>query len=216
MTSPAPKPTLCEEKSAWAQGYRAIVGIDEAGRGCLAGPVIAAAVILPYDWVPTGLADSKTLPESQRETLYSELIVRARAYAIGSATAEEIDSINILKATHLAMRRALQNLPVGFHPDLALIDGLPVRPFPIEQIAIVNGDALCVSISAASILAKVTRDRLMRDYAREFPAYGFENHKGYGAPKHLHALQTEGACAIHRRTFRPVREAIAAREKTAE
>ncbi len=212
--SPAP-PGFAEEWEARTQGYRCVIGIDEAGRGCLAGPVAASAVLLPLDFFPPGVADSKTLTEEEREVAYSTILACARAVGVGFASAEEIDEINILRASHLAMRRALHDLPESVCPDLALIDGLPVRPFPLDQIALVKGDARCVSIAAASIVAKVIRDRLMRRYAQEFPAYGFERHKGYGTPIHLQALAQAGECPLHRRTFRPVQEAIRLRKERA-
>lgn len=213
MKRPAPLsllPDFREEAEARAQGYFCIVGIDEAGRGCLAGPVVAAAVLLSFGDYPKGVADSKALTEEEREAAYVHIVQKARAFAVGLASAEEIDKINILRATHLAMRRAFANLPPCILPDLALIDGLPVRPFAIDQIALVKGDTKCVSISAASIVAKVTRDRLMKGYAVQYPHYGFERHKGYGAPVHLRALETYGVCPLHRKTFRPVREVIEA------
>lgn len=195
---------LIEERAAQAAGYLCIAGIDEAGRGALAGPVVAACVVLPFEQFPPGLNDSKQLNPEQREALYAPIIAIARGVGVGIVNAGTVDRINILRATHQAMRMALKNLPYGLRPDLALIDGLPVIPFPLTQWALIKGDGRSASIAAASIIAKVTRDRLMTRYALEFPAYGFEAHKGYGAPTHLRALQEHGPCALHRRTFRPV------------
>ena len=192
MTSAVPPPLslLHEENLALQQGYLCIAGIDEAGRGALAGPVVAACVVLPKDQFPVGVADSKTLSADQRERLYTEIYATARGIGIGIVEAAVIDAINILKATHQAMRLALANLPDGLFPDVALIDGLPVKPFPIDQIALVRGDSRSATIAAASIIAKVTRDRLMCGYDLDYPDYGFASHKGYGAPTHLQVLQT--------------------------
>lgn len=184
-------------------GCRHIAGIDEAGRGPLAGPVIAAAVILPSGFKLSGLNDSKKLTAKKREVLFEELMTAEDVLiSIGQVDAPEIDEINILKATHLAMKKAAEALP--HIPDICLIDGLPVKGFPFPQESIVKGDAKSLSISAASIIAKVTRDRLMAEYAREFPQYGFERHSGYGTKAHLEALNTYGPCRIHRRSFAPV------------
>ncbi|HLK58660.1 MAG TPA: ribonuclease HII [Chthonomonadaceae bacterium] len=199
---------LLEEQIAWTEGYRCVAGIDEAGRGALAGPVVAACVVLPYACLPAGINDSKALTPAQRERCYPELIRMARGVGIGIVEANVIDEINILQATHRAMRLALENLPPGLFPDLALIDGLPVRPFPLPQTALVKGDSRCASIAAASIIAKVTRDRLMCAYHADYPGYGFAGHKGYGAPLHLRALAELGPCPLHRRSFRPVAEAF--------
>lgn len=192
-------------ESAWkAKGCRVIAGVDEAGRGPLAGEVVAAAVCFAEGAiVPPGLNDSKKLTEKSRELLFEELVSNEGVrYGIGMASVEEIDRINILKATHLAMARAVEALPIS--PDVCLIDGLPVRGFAWEQEAIVKGDGKSLSIAAASILAKVTRDRLMMELDREFPQYGFARHKGYGTKEHLEALRTHGPCAKHRRSFGPV------------
>ncbi|HLI49166.1 MAG TPA: ribonuclease HII [Chthonomonas sp.] len=201
-----------EERAAAKEGYTCIVGIDEAGRGCLAGPVVAACVLLPFEWLPEGLNDSKQLTPSEREKLYEAITRGARGWGVGVVEAERIDAINILKATHEAMRSALAALPKGLFPDLALIDGLPVQPFPIAQKALVRGDARSASIAAASIVAKVTRDRLMCSLDALFPGYGFAQHKGYATREHIRALQTLGPCALHRRSFRPVVEALQGRE----
>ncbi len=193
-----------EERIAWAEGYRCIVGLDEAGRGALAGPVVAASVLLPYERAPAGIRDSKELLPAQRERLYEQIWRMARGIGIGIVEPDTIDAINILQATHQAMRLALENLPSGLLPDLALIDGLPIRPFPITQVALVQGDSRCISIAAASIVAKVTRDRLMCEYDTLYPGYGFALHKGYGVPVHLSALDSLGPCPLHRRSFSPV------------
>jgi len=197
-----------EERLAWLDGYRCLVGIDEVGRGALAGPVVAAAVVLPYERVPQGVTDSKLLSPEQREGLYPQIRHLARGVGIGIVNAACIDEINILRATHEAMRLALADLPPGLFPDLALIDGLPVLPFPLAQTALVGGDGRSASIAAASIIAKVTRDRLMRDFDAVYPGYGFASNKGYGAPIHLRGLSENGPCAIHRLTFRPVAESL--------
>ncbi len=195
-----------EERRARAEGYRCLAGIDEAGRGALAGPVVAACVVLPFERVPVGVNDSKMLSAEQRERLYEEIRNMARGVGVGIVDAPTIDRINILRASHEAMRLALRNLPPGLFPDVAMIDGLPVCPFPLDQIALVKGDSRSATIAAASIIAKVTRDRLMRAYHDEYPAYGFAGHKGYPAPIHLRALQTNGICPLHRRSYRPVAE----------
>ena len=185
-----------------------ICGIDEAGRGALAGPVVAAAVILPEGFDPTGIGDSKKLTAKQRERAYERIVAEALSYGIGQCEAAEIDTINILRATHEAMRRALATLSLA--PDEVLdnlevwVDGLPVPNLHPNCRHLIGGDGLNVSIGAASILAKVTRDRLMVAYGAQWPEYGFAGHKGYGAATHLAALDTHGPCPIHRRTFGPV------------
>ncbi len=199
-----------EEKQAWAEGYTCVAGIDEAGRGALAGPVVAACVILPREVAPIGINDSKQLSPHRREELYREIMRVARAVGIGVADSGVVDSINILRATYEAMRLSVQNLPSSMIPDVVLIDGNPVKGFPLPQIALVQGDQRCISIAAASIIAKVTRDRMMCEYDALYPAYSFASHKGYGVPVHLHAIRTEGACPIHRKTFRPVVNALRA------
>jgi uncharacterized protein (TIGR00252 family) len=183
-----------------------ICGIDEAGRGSLAGPVVAAAVILPFQECPDGIRDSKTLTAAQREKAFSALQECAIGIGVGIEDVDSVDEINILRASHAAMRRAVAELPVI--PDAALIDGLPVQPFPIPQIALVKGDGRSASIAAASIIAKVERDRIMCEMDRVYPEYGFANHKGYSTPEHLAALRLHGACPIHRRSFSPVMDTI--------
>lgn len=187
------------EKEAAARGFCAVCGIDEAGRGPLAGPVYAAAVILPPDCVIEGLNDSKKLTEARREKLFDVIVEKAVAYGIGSADEKEIDSLNILQATYLAMRRAVEALPVPC--DYAMVDGNRMPPLPVPGETIVKGDAKSASIAAASILAKVSRDRVMMQYHEQYPAYGFNAHKGYGTRTHYAALEAYGPCPIHRLTF---------------
>ncbi|MPW17234.1 ribonuclease HII [Paraburkholderia sp. CNPSo 3157] len=183
-----------------------ICGVDEAGRGPLAGPVVAAAVILdPTKPRIRGLGDSKTLTAKKREELYDKIVERALAYCVASASVEEIDTLNILHATMLAMKRAVEGLNVA--PTLAKIDGNRCPVLSIRSEAIVSGDALVPCISAASILAKVTRDRMLLELHQTFPMYGFDAHAGYGTPQHLLALRDHGPCEHHRRSFAPVRDA---------
>lgn len=196
-------PDLAFESALQARGLRRIAGVDEAGRGPLAGPVAAAAVILPRGFACPGLDDSKKLSAAKRERLYAVLTGDARVvWAVATADRAEIDQLNILRATHLAMRRAVAELDP--QPDHCLIDGLPVRGFPLPYDAIVKGDGRSLSIAAASIIAKVTRDRLMRELDLEFPQFGFAKHQGYGTKAHLEALRIHGPCCHHRRSFQPV------------
>ncbi len=190
------------EEDARRQGFSVIVGLDEAGRGPLAGPVVAAAVLLPSDIELPGVCDSKQLTARQREALCATLFSTARAIGIGSIEPAEIDRINILQATFQAMLLAVQSLPLP--PDLLLIDGPYRLPLPIAQSGIPGGDRKSVSIAAASIVAKVHRDRLMQAYHALYPAYGFDRHKGYGTAAHLEAIQRFGPCSLHRKTFRGV------------
>lgn len=178
---------------------RAVCGIDEAGRGPLAGPVVAGAVILPKDERILYLNDSKKLSEKRREQLYDEIMERAVAVGVGIVGPERIDQINILQATYEAMRSAIGQLQVT--PDLLLNDAVTIPEVTIRQVPIIKGDAKSVSIAAASIIAKVTRDRLMREYGEIFPEYEFASNKGYGTKKHIEALQTYGPTPIHRRSF---------------
>jgi len=188
------------------EGAQIIAGVDEAGRGPMAGPVVAAAVVLPERFRHKVLTDSKQLSAEVREALYEELVAMPGVFwAVSISGPDEIDRINILRATHQAMRRAVAALPSP--PHHALIDGLPVRPFPVPHTALVGGDGKSFSIAAASILAKVTRDRIMREMDRLYPEYLFAQHKGYCTPEHLDKLRTHGPCPIHRRSFLPVREA---------
>jgi len=196
---------LRHERQLRARGCVRIAGIDEAGRGPLAGPVVAAVVILPEKFRHRVLDDSKKLTHEKREAIYGELTARAEIHwAVAVVDHEEIDRINILRATHEAMRRAVSALAAA--PDHVLIDGLPVRPFPIPQTALVGGDGLSFSIAAASVIAKVTRDRIMMQMEEHHPGYGFAQHKGYGTELHLARLREHGPCPIHRRSFLPVRQ----------
>jgi ribonuclease HII len=196
-------PDLTLETALHAAGHRRIAGIDEAGRGPLAGPVAAAAVILPKDFTCPGLDDSKKISPAKREMLYEQLTTNPAVFwAVATADREEIDRLNILNATHLAMRRAAEALDP--RPEHCLIDGLPVKNFPLPHDAIVKGDGLSLSIAAASIIAKVARDRIMTELDREFPQFGFAKHQGYGTKAHLEALRTHGPCCHHRRSFQPV------------
>lgn len=200
-------PDDAEERAARAAGYACVCGIDEAGRGPLAGPVVAAAVVLPPGLALPGLNDSKKLTARRREALYTQLREDERVLiGVGMAAAAEIDRLNILRATHAAMARAVAALPTAV--DFCLIDGLPVPQFPLPQRALVKGDARCLSIAAASIVAKVTRDRLMQDLAQQYPGYGFEKHAGYGTAAHLAALRRLGPCPEHRRSFAPVAQLL--------
>ena len=180
-------------------GLQLICGVDEAGRGPLAGPVCAAAVILPEHLQIPGLTDSKKLTDKKRRELFPQIQERAVAYGIGLASEAEIDEINILQATFLAMRRALDQLRV--RPELALIDGNRETDFGLPVKTVVKGDSLSANIAAASILAKVTRDNLMVEMAKQYPEYGFDIHKGYGTKAHYDALRQYGPCPIHRKTF---------------
>lgn len=187
------------EDENYAEGYQIICGVDEAGRGPLAGPVCAAAVILPPHTQIPGLNDSKKLSDKKRRELFPIICEQALAYGIAFATEEEIDEINILQATFLAMQRAMDQLKV--HPDLALIDGNRKKDFGLPVKTVVKGDSLSANIAAASVLAKVTRDDLMVRQAEQFPEYHFEIHKGYGTKAHYEALEKYGPCPIHRKTF---------------
>ncbi|MBQ2767472.1 MAG: ribonuclease HII [Clostridia bacterium] len=189
--------TLCTQLHD--RGFAHICGVDEAGRGPLCGPVVAAAVILPDGWIPEGLNDSKKLTERKREKLYDEIIGGALAWGIAEASVEEIDSLNILEATLLAMRRAIAMLDPA--PDFALIDGNIDRDFPIPARAVIGGDAQIPAIAAASILAKVTRDRMCIALDAAYPEYGIAKHKGYGTKAHMDALRTFGPTPIHRKQF---------------
>jgi ribonuclease HII len=193
-------PTLTHEEACWSKGYDVVAGVDEAGRGPLAGPVVAAAVILPKGETIEGVDDSKKLSEKQRERLYGEISARALGVGIGIVSHEVIDRVNIYQASILAMRKALENLSRPF--DIVLADGNSFIHESWRYQNIVDGDAKSVTIAAASIIAKVTRDRMMRDYHEQFPQYGFDRHKGYGTKRHLDALRAYGMCPIHRRSFR--------------
>lgn len=187
------------EDGFYAEGIKTICGVDEAGRGPLAGPVCAAAVILPEHLQIPGLTDSKKLTDKKRRELYPVIMEQAIAYGIGFATEQEIDEINILQATFLAMQRALDQLSVK--PELALIDGNREKDFGLPVKTVVKGDSLSANIAAASVLAKVTRDDLMVKLAQDYPQYGFEIHKGYGTKAHYAALTEHGASPVHRMSF---------------
>ena len=179
--------------------YRYICGIDEVGRGPLAGPVVAGAVILPKDCCILYVNDSKKLSETKREELYDEIMDKAVSVGLGFVDNNRIDEINILQATYEAMRQAIGKLDP--RPDILLNDAVTIPEVSIKQVPIIKGDAKSISIGAASIIAKVTRDRMMKEYAEEFPEYGFEDNKGYGSRKHIEAIQKYGPCALHRRSF---------------
>ncbi len=193
------------ESDLWALGFERVAGVDEAGRGPLAGPVVAAAVILPRDLKITGIDDSKKLTPARREEIFEQLGPGAVAIGVGSVSEKAIDEINILRATHRAMREAVADL--GCAPDHVLVDGDAVPELGASQTAIRRGDELSAAIAAASIVAKVTRDRLLVEYDRLYPGYGFARHKGYGTPEHIAALTRLGPCEIHRRSFKIVLEA---------
>jgi len=197
------------ERVLWNRGATRVAGVDEAGRGPLAGPVVAAAAILPAKWAKSGLPgeleglnDSKQLTRLQREIFFAFLTTCAEVqFAVAQMDAAQIDAVNILQATHRAMNNALAEL----NPEHALVDGRPVKTLRVPQTAIVKGDARSYSIAAASVLAKVTRDRLMLEFDRHWPKYGFAEHKGYGTEQHLAAIAAHGPCPIHRRSFAPLR-----------
>lgn len=196
------------ERTYWSQGIEMVVGVDEAGRGPLAGPVVAAAVVIEPDFCLPGLNDSKQLTEEERERFYEEIIAKVVAYGVGIVDHQEIDQINILQASFKAMRLALEELiHKGYQPEMVLVDGDKTIPgLPVAQSAIVDGDAKSISIAAASVIAKVTRDRMMVEMSQQYPGYGFERNKGYSAPEHLAALRKLGPSPIHRLTFAPVRQ----------
>lgn len=185
------------------EGFSRIAGVDEAGRGCLFGPVVAAAVMLPHPHGLRGVDDSKQLEEAERERLYECIVERAVAWSVASVDAPTIDRINILEASRLAMRRAVEGLAI--RAETLLIDALAI-PLDLPQKGIIHGDAVCRSIAAASILAKVHRDRTMREWDRLYPGFAFARNKGYGTPVHLQALEKLGPTAEHRFSYRPVRE----------
>jgi len=202
---------LSFEQALWQQGLVHVAGVDEAGRGPLAGPVVAAAAILPPRWAETGLPaelaglnDSKQLTETQRKKFFAFITGCGEIeFGIAEVDAAVIDEINILQATHRAMNEALAKLNPP--PQHALVDGRPVKTMRVPQTALVKGDARSYSIAAASVLAKVTRDRMMLEFDRQFPGYGFAEHKGYGTPQHLAAIARLGPCPIHRKSFAPMK-----------
>ena len=192
-------PDDAEERILRARGARAVAGVDEVGRGCLAGPVVAAAVILPAGWIPAGVRDSKLLKAPARERLDAEIRGGAVAWAIGIVEPALIDRMNILRATILASQLAVARLPV--RPDALLLDALEIAHLHVRQRSLVGADRLCASVAAASIVAKVARDRIMDGYEVDYPGYGFVRNRGYAAPEHRAALRTLGPTPIHRRTF---------------
>lgn len=202
------------ERSFWRKNLTRVAGVDEAGRGPLAGPVVAAAVILPAKWLESGLPceldglnDSKQLTPAQRERFFAFLNGCGEVeFAVAQIDSIQIDEINILRATHQAMNAALAKLKPP--PQHALVDGHPIRTMRVPQTAIIKGDARSYSIAAASVLAKVTRDRLMLEFDRQWPVYGFAGHKGYGTARHLAAIAAHGPCPIHRRSFAPMKPKV--------
>jgi ribonuclease HII len=190
------------ERSWRKVGYRCIAGLDEAGRGPLAGPVVAAAVVLPVGLLIPGLTDSKQVPEQDRERLFEVIRAQAVCYGVGIADERTIDLLNILQATIIAMERALQGLDP--QPDFLLLDAISLPRVPLPQKPLIKGDCRSHSIAAASILAKVTRDRIMLELHKKYPCYNFQNHKGYGTKEHLLLLQKHGPCDAHRKTYIPV------------
>jgi len=198
-------PMLSYERELWDGGFPFVAGVDEAGRGPLAGPLVVSAVIFEKGAQIPIVNDSKKLTAKQREFLYDQIISAAKKYSIIELDEEEIDSLNILQATHKGMRMAVKELEIA---QFVLIDGLPVPNMPARSNAIVKGDAKSASIAAASILAKVYRDRIMDKYAELYPQYGFERNKGYGSKSHLEAIEKYGSCPIHRKTFEPVKSIL--------
>lgn len=193
------KDWLKYEKEAFSLGYTNICGVDEAGRGPLAGPVCAAAVILPRNQIIEDVNDSKKLSEKKREILFDVIKNQALSYSIAFATVEEIENLNILEATMLAMKRAVKGLNIT--PDFVMVDGNKCPEIDIKCESIVKGDANSMSIAAASILAKVSRDRLCYEYAKQYPQYSFDKHKGYGTKLHIEMIRKYGPCPIHRKSF---------------
>ncbi|TMU88403.1 ribonuclease HII [Bacillus sp. BHET2] len=193
------------ENNLRLQGFKLIAGIDEVGRGPLAGPVVTAAVILPVDFYLAGLNDSKKISESKREEYHDYIQEHAVSIGIGMVHANEIDSINIYEATKKAMNEAVANLPM--HPEYLLIDAMKIdSPYPSQSI--IKGDSKSISIAAASIIAKVTRDRMMKEHAGKYPGYGFEKNAGYGTKEHLNGLKKHGVTPLHRKSFAPVKELL--------
>jgi ribonuclease HII len=203
LSSPANPLVLFDEEKSGGNA-RLLAGVDEAGRGCWAGPVVAAAVILPAGWCPEGLDDSKKLTRARREVLCGQIMASALSWGACAVSAGRIDQINILQSSLEAMARSLAKLDPC--PELVLVDGLQTPDFPVPAQAVVKGDATSACIAAASILAKVFRDRVMTGFDRLYPGYGFAGHKGYGARIHQDALVSLGPCAIHRFSYRPVAE----------
>ena len=198
-------PTFKEERALLEAGYTAIVGVDEAGCGSLAGPVVAAAVIFPLNSRLAKVKDSKLLSPEARDELYDLIMCKAQATGVSQASVEEISKLNIRQATFLAMRRAVDQIDQA---DFVLVDGWMLPDLCLPQKRIIKGDRTVKSIAAASIIAKVTRDKMMIELAQEYPEYGFDQHKGYGTRHHLAAIQKHGACAIHRTTFKPFHQTL--------
>lgn len=190
---------LFYEKEYYKKGYCFVAGVDEVGRGPLAGPVVAGAVILPKDCKIEGVNDSKKLSEAKRELLYTEICEKAIAYSVGIVSHQTIDSINILQATYLAMQKALETL--NQKPDFVLVDAVTIPNISMGQRGIIKGDEKSISIAAASIIAKVTRDHMMQKMHTQYPAYAFDKNKGYGSKEHIEAIEKVGICEIHRHTF---------------
>lgn len=191
------------EQALLLKGYRQICGVDEVGRGPLAGPVVAAAVVMPADLIIDGLDDSKKLSEAKRNELFKRIVELDLECTIGIMNSETIDSLNIHRASLMAMRKAVCDLRT--RPDIILVDGkFPIPNIDIPQCSIIRGDSICPAIAAASIMAKVTRDRIMKQYQEKFPDFSFATHKGYPTPMHLSELKRFGASCVHRRSFRPV------------
>lgn len=207
-------PTLEEEDRLKLQGHLLIAGLDEVGRGCLAGPVVAAAAILPLTEdclrLFAGVRDSKQLSAAQRERLYTVIMEHAIGVGVGVISVAMIDRYNILRATRLAMQQALTALPM--RPTYLLLDAMKLPAVRLPQLSLIKGDARCLSIAAASVVAKVTRDRLMGELDQQYPGYGFARHKGYGTVEHQRALAMLGPCPIHRKTFAPVRALLEAQQ----
>lgn len=206
---PISPPNFMEESTLINQGYKSVAGIDEAGRGALAGPVVAAAVVLPQEANHPRLndvRDSKETPAAKRELLYDVIVEEAVAVGVGIVPSQVIDSVNILNATRIAMRQAVEQL--ACLPDFLLVDGMIIPRFGIRQKGIIKGDKSCLSISCASIIAKVTRDRIMFELSESYPNYGLAQHKGYGTRYHLFCLNQYGPSPVHRFTFAPVKETM--------
>ncbi len=197
-----PKVTLEIEQSLWAQGAGSIAGVDEAGRGPLAGPVVAASVIFPRGVMIEGVNDSKKLTEDRREKLYDAIRLQALAVGVGIVNHEVIDRVNILQATILAMHKSIEDMKAK--PDFVIVDGNSFKHETLRFQNVIGGDAKSFTIAAASIIAKVTRDRMMREFDRQYPDYGFAQHKGYGTKRHLDAIREFGLCEIHRKTFHSI------------
>ncbi len=201
---------MCErlqyENEAYQKGYHYIIGLDEAGRGPMAGPLVVGGVIFPKGFYDERINDSKKLTEKKREALYDLIVEKALAYDIEVISVEEVDKLNVYEASRTGMRRIIER--IGVKPDFALTDAMPLGDDAIDHLSIIKGDAKSMSIGGASILAKVTRDRIMKEYAKIYPEYGFEKHKGYVTKAHKEALAKYGICPIHRRSFKPVQDVL--------